>query len=135
MSKDTSVTQPRERGRFVKTEKIDFDAAVKLLEFAVKGREDYVYDDRDNVNRCQNWNVLKDQPSCLIGTVLYDWGVPKVELIMKNTLGSNVFRDFYADERVKSLFDVVQEYQDAGVPWGDCVDRALHRGKYDVSTI
>lgn len=127
MSKDTAHLQPRERGKFIKTEKIDYNTALILLDHAIKGREDYVYDEKtteDGVGeRCRNWNTEGDKPSCLIGHILYDWGVPKEELIEKNFRGIYEFSEYVQNSNVVRFLAEVQAAQDEGKTWAEAVSR------------
>lgn len=107
--------------------------AVKLAEEVVAGREDYVYVNPEGLAAgtgaaCVNWDVNKNQPSCVVGHILHKFGVPVDEIVAYNDDGVDQFTPWLDDEGSKwdtssiyRFLSRMQLKQDLGAPWGEAL--------------
>jgi len=102
---------------------IDRDTALRLLEKQVEeAGPDYVYTEPEDTQTCQY--LVDDQPSCLIGRALADYGVPLGTLAGWDT-PTRVIRkvfdelapDFLTEDAVV-IFSAAQSIQYTGDTWG-----------------
>lgn len=114
--------------------RITLEDAKRVAEEVVRGKEDYVYVNPDGkkatsiVTLCSNWDIARDQPSCVAGTILYKLGVPKEELIENNTSSVDSFAEYFDDAvaypPAMDFLSMLQQHQDIGVPWGEALELA-----------
>ncbi len=121
------------------TEKLTYEKAVELAKKAVEAKgADYVYHTPEGERAveatrendwyspdCVNFDVDSDCPSCIVGHILFDFGVPKDELIEFNEEGSHEFVEWYASRQVDVFLEALQRKQDAGLPWGQALEEAI----------
>jgi hypothetical protein len=112
--------------------KITWKVAEHLLLQSVADRgADYLYP-KDSDGSC---NYVRDgAASCLVGQALYHAGLPidrlaefdEGGLTPANEFSKELLRDGYTlTQRAAKLFQLAQELQDDGVPWGEAVARAI----------
>lgn len=102
---------------------IDRDTALRLLEKQIEeAGPDYVYTAPEESQTCQY--VVDDQPSCLIGRALYDYGVP-LETLAGWDAPTQVIRKVFDElapdfltEDAATVLAAAQETQDTGGTWG-----------------
>lgn len=113
---------------------LSLDEAITLAKEVVQEKgEDYVYINPSgekagsgSLLRCENWDIPKDQPSCIVGTILYRSGVVgKSDLTQRNTSNAEAFEGCYVDESVNLFLTTLQDAQDDGMPYGEALNNAL----------
>lgn len=124
--------------------KLTLKDAVKLAEEVVAGREDYIYTNPDGIQarplfdgsgkslgplpKCVNWDVNENKPSCVVGHILYKFGVPIQTLINRNEEGVEDFTEWLqSDPHENDTFRFlaeIQSLQDKGRTWGDALQLA-----------
>lgn len=132
---------------------LSYEEAVQALEAVVerKGR-DYVYqkpsvqwpeDDKWEVHfvgdggNCLNW-LPDGTPSCIVGQLVVDKGwLPGTPGDITDNESSEVTElftelDIEVDEKTMQLLRLAQTNQDLGIPYGEAVDRAKDRWRYDT---
>lgn len=114
-------------------ELINLDQAIGLAEQVVQERgADYIYINPDGESSadgadCRNWDCDADQPSCVVGWILYRAGVPKEELIRANDEDVYVFKNYLEDGDDGKTFvflSHLQNCQDMGETWGDSLEKS-----------
>lgn len=118
-----------------KKPKLDFETAVSLAEEVVSGREDFVYLEPGHYTDCLY--EKNGEPSCLVGHMLFNAGVPVEDLHRLDNLTHPQIDKFDTSEArvvVPKLFDVdektiefvavLQQKQDSGLSWGDALKMA-----------
>jgi hypothetical protein len=114
---------------------INLERVVETAKMVVAERgEDYVYEGPGDVRgngMCRY--VYRDQPSCLVGHVLYRLGVPLETLKSADGVSfaaTDVCSDLlrgsaFDDGEIGDFLDAVQSRQDIGETWGNALQHGL----------
>jgi hypothetical protein len=105
--------------------RIDINTVRELAKEVTEGREEYIYIDPNGMKAdtlyatCVNWDRVKDEPSCIVGHILFRAGVPKERLIADIGESAEVFEDYYAADGTEEYLLWLQDAQDHGKTWGE----------------
>lgn len=109
--------------------KLTMELANELLDKAIADRgADYVYEPDENAAKLGQCNYVHgDQPGCIVGHVLHQFGVSLETL--KQSEGASARSVLsrvapFTNKYVRDLLADVQDYQDNGYSWGESVRRA-----------
>lgn len=75
---------------------------------------------------CMNWHIQEDVPGCVVGHILFRFGVHKMELQGQNSAPAEDFATHYASDHVAFFLRALQERQDRGVSWGEALLQTLN---------
>lgn len=106
------------------------NVAEALREAVRKRGADFVYPEEwtNSLGNCEY--VVNGEPACIVGEVLHSLGVPLSRLKPNNSVANKLFQLEHAGVLVYTqgamrVLRVAQRVQDAGLPWGVTVKKAL----------
>lgn len=120
--------------------KLDIVTAVRLAVAAVKKRgAGYVYANVDrpfngfDSEACYNWHQSTSSPGCIVGQILYDFGLDKDRLIENQgspAIDFSYVYDNHNNDSTSYFLSEIQRQQDKGIPWGPAVAKGLGKINY-----
>lgn len=114
-------------------ELINLEQAISFAEEMIREKgADYIYVNPDGVSStdgadCCNWDRNTNQPSCIVGWILYRAGVPEEKLIDHNTEAVYMFKEYLEGCDFGKVFEFLanlQNLQDQGETWGKALEKA-----------
>jgi len=108
-------------------ERLTLPKAIELAFLVVKEKGvDHVYSPPNAGGSCFNWHIQTDEPGCIVGHILYRFGVPK-----ENLNGAYItapafnFSYLFASPKVNAFLTGLQWRQDDRDTWGQALTGAL----------
>lgn len=120
------------------TKIVTYQEVIDTAKEVVRGKENYIYTNpygmvaNNPPIRCYNWDHNKNEPSCIVGWILWKVGVPADILIGCPTEGVFDLLHFIIDHlnfqfeaQAVNFLANIQIYQDRGKPWGEALEIAI----------
>jgi hypothetical protein len=113
------------------------DSAIESAKKAVALMgEDYIYHTPDGKMaapdvKCKYVDINKNAPSCIVGHILHDHGVPLETISIEGIGAESMLKKLRKSEilnftgEASHFLNKLQEAQDVGEPWGEALEQAM----------